>query len=546
MTGLINHRYRILQALAEGGFGQTFLAEDVQMPSRQRCVIKRLKPSSISPQMAQTVQRHFAREAAVLESVSKGNPQVPDLYAYFSEGDQFYLVQEWVEGIPLHETVPPVWSEERTITFLMDVLPALALVHQHNVIHRDIKPENIIMRTADQLPCLIDFGAVKALMNTVVSASASLAPSTVIGTPGFMPPEQVAGRPTFSSDLYSLGMTAIFLLTGRSPQDIPVDSYTGQVLWRQYADGVSDRTATLLTRCIHLHPQSRYVNATEMLAALGPKIAQQSYVDRPVLTSVSRPNLLWQYVSLGAATLVAGVLAIAIVQSPQAAAPSVEMPSVEMPSRETATPKNDIEALTAQIELAEDDLTENPKNESARKALALDYQQRAEQRYAQGREALALEDIERSLDIEPMQTDAFVLRGDILINQSRPDFFGAIAAYTQALNNSQISDSKAASVLGKRCRAHMVLEDWALADADCTQSIGLNDTNANIYADRGDIYAAQSEFDKATQQYDTAIDMNKEDGIDDRSIYYRRSQAREKLGDIEGALLDLQHIKTPR
>ena len=235
------------------------------------------------------------------------------------------------------------------------------------------------------------------------------------------------------------------------------------------------------------------------------------------------------------------VVAIALVQSQPAAAPSVEMPL-----KETSAPENDIEELTTQIESAAGALTKTPGNESVRKSLALDYQQRAEQLYAEGREALALEDIERSVDIDPAQTDAFVLRGDILINQSRPDFLGAIAAYTQALSNSQISDSKAASVLGKRCRAHMALKDWASADADCTQSLSLNATNADIYADRGDIYAAQSEFDKATQQYDTAIAMNKKSGIDDRSLYYRRSQAREKLDDIEGALLDLQHIKTPQ
>ena len=95
---LLNHRYRIIKALAEGGFGKTFLVEDTQMPSRRQCVIKQLKPMNDRPEVFKIVKERFSREAAVLEAVSKGNHQVPDLYAYFEEGGQFYLVQEWIEG----------------------------------------------------------------------------------------------------------------------------------------------------------------------------------------------------------------------------------------------------------------------------------------------------------------------------------------------------------------------------------------------------------------------------------------------------------------
>lgn len=79
---LLNNRYRIIQTLGSGGFGDTFLAEDTQMPSQRRCVIKQLKPITNNPQIYQLVQQRFQREAAILEELGEENPQIPRLYAY--------------------------------------------------------------------------------------------------------------------------------------------------------------------------------------------------------------------------------------------------------------------------------------------------------------------------------------------------------------------------------------------------------------------------------------------------------------------------------
>ena len=84
-------------------------------------------------------------------------------------------------------------------------------------VHRDIKPDNIILRAQDGKPVLIDFGAVKETMNTVIDSHAHSSHSIVVGTPGYMPAEQLSGRPVFASDIYSIGMTAIYALTGKIP-----------------------------------------------------------------------------------------------------------------------------------------------------------------------------------------------------------------------------------------------------------------------------------------------------------------------------------------
>ncbi len=89
MQTLLNNRYQVIQTLGGGGFGETFLAEDTQMPSRRRCVIKQLKPIQDNPQVYQLVQQRFQREAAILEELGDGSDQIPRLYAYFSEMDNF-------------------------------------------------------------------------------------------------------------------------------------------------------------------------------------------------------------------------------------------------------------------------------------------------------------------------------------------------------------------------------------------------------------------------------------------------------------------------
>lgn len=267
---LLNNRYRVIQTLGQGGFGHTFLAEDSYMPSGRRCVIKQLKPVTHDPEVYKRVQERFQREAAVLEDLGEGNYQIPRLFAYFTEAGQFYLVQEWIEGDTLVQRMEKrgQLTENEVKEILVSLLPVLDYVHSRRIVHRDIKPDNIIIRQRDKLPVLIDFGAVKEAMSTVLNSQGNSTQSVVIGTPGFMSSEQAAGRPTYASDLYSLGMTAIFLLTGKWPQELETDSSSGEILWRKEAAELHSNLATVIDRAIRFHPRERFANAREMLNAL--------------------------------------------------------------------------------------------------------------------------------------------------------------------------------------------------------------------------------------------------------------------------------------
>ncbi len=291
MLTLLNNRYRILRTLGDGGFGETYLAEDTQMPSGRRCVIKQLKPVKNNPQIYQLVQERFQREAAILEELGEKSVQIPKLYAYFSEAGQFYLVQEWIEGQTLTHKVQQegVLSESAVKELLISLLPVLDYVHSKRIVHRDIKPDNIILRASDSKPVLIDFGAVKETMGTVVTLSGNRSHSIVIGTPGFMPSEQTAGRPVYSSDLYSLGLTAVYLLTGKFPQELQSDPQTGEILWRRYALSVSPTFAAVLDNAIQFHPRDRYSTAREMLDALRTGVTPIAPISSPQPTVASPP-----------------------------------------------------------------------------------------------------------------------------------------------------------------------------------------------------------------------------------------------------------------
>jgi serine/threonine protein kinase, bacterial len=263
--------YPIIKQLGNGGFGKTFLATNTLMPSRPYCVVKQLIPTSTEPHLQTLIQERFQKEGLVLESLGEqSNGMIPKLYAYFMEAGEFYLVQEYISGQTLLDRVKSngLFTEMQVRQLLTDILPILTYVHSRGMVHRDIKPDNVMLREDSNKPVLIDFGAVKETMSTVMTMSGNTGRSIVIGTPGFMPAEQVSGRPMFVSDIYALGLTIIYLLTGKMPGEMEADPSTGNINWQAYAPNISSQLATVLNTAIHPIPTARYSSAQDMLQAL--------------------------------------------------------------------------------------------------------------------------------------------------------------------------------------------------------------------------------------------------------------------------------------
>ena len=278
--------YPIIKKLGEGGFGTTYLATNTLMPSQPYCVVKQLTPTSTDPKVQQLIKDRFKQEAITLESLGKdSNGKVPSLYAYFVEQGEFYLIQEYIDGQTLNERVQAqgLFTEIQVRQLLTDLLPTLVYVHQRGIVHRDIKPENIMVCHRDNKPILIDFGAVKETMSTMMSASGNNTRSIVIGTPGFMPIEQMSGRPMFASDIYALGLTAIYLLTGKMPAEIETDPYSGNINWQSLAPSISPQLAEVLNKAIQPSSRDRYKNAQEMLQDLN--ISSSPFTPSPTIVS---------------------------------------------------------------------------------------------------------------------------------------------------------------------------------------------------------------------------------------------------------------------
>ncbi|WP_414752143.1 protein kinase domain-containing protein [Anabaena sp. CCY 9910] len=265
---LLDHRYQVIRVLAIGGFGQTYIAQDTRRPGNPTCVVKHLKPATSDPRVFETAKRLFNSEAETLENLGH-HDQIPRLLAYFDENQEFYLVQEFIDGHTLTEELIPGnrWSESQVTHLLQEILIILEFVHHQGVIHRDIKPDNIIRRTADNKLVLVDFGAVKQLRTQLVTVGGQSSATVAIGTPGYMPTEQGQGKPRPNSDIYALGIIAIQALTGISPTELQEDPQTGELIWRHLVN-VSDRLAVVLNKMVRYHFKDRYQTATEALQAL--------------------------------------------------------------------------------------------------------------------------------------------------------------------------------------------------------------------------------------------------------------------------------------
>lgn len=241
----LQDRYRIEKAIKAGGMGAVFLAYDERLEGL--CAVKEMLPSE-----DEWAARRFREEATTLSKLQhSGIPKVRD---FFVQDKLHYLVMDYVEGHNLNDEIGRLSGTQAR----QDLLGALSILdYLHNldpaIIHRDIKPSNLIRESQSGRLLLVDFGLARSLNDHT---------QTQAGTVMYCPPEQLVGKATFRSDLYSLAATYYVLLTGRELQM----GSSKPILF--HCPDLPPEMAQALDTALKLEPLQRYASAREMREAL--------------------------------------------------------------------------------------------------------------------------------------------------------------------------------------------------------------------------------------------------------------------------------------
>lgn len=548
-------RYHILQSLGGGGFARTYLAEDRQLPDRHQCVVKQLKPHATNPTTLQIARRLFETEAQVLYRLGH-HEQIPQLFAFFEEDQEFYLVQEFIEGYDLTQELIPDFSvavtlapanpsihssltqvlpnapkgrlnEPETIILLQDILKILDFVHQQNVIHRDISPKNIIRRKKDHQLVLIDFGAVKQITTQMLNAPGQSGLSIGIGTPGYMPGEQARGNPKLSSDIYAVGMIGIQALTGIAPHQLHIDPDTEEIIWQNQVS-VSPELAEVLKKMVRYDFRERYASAREALEAI-KSLNKPNIATVPAFKSWLKPGKIQPKKTKIYLTIIAtlGLIGLGTVTGLYLSSSLNSSNAMELYNQgNTLSQLNRYpEALRRYDEALE--LMPNYKevwNNKAKVLYQLEQYSQAQEAYdkaiqidpnyteswigrgkvmsALGKYSDALTAFEQAIKQNPDQVEAWLGKGDVLLNFKR--YEEAIQSYKVVLD--RFPDSFEA--LYKTGRTYHYLEDYQNAFEAYNQAVKVKPNDPNVWYHRGNALMKLKRYGDATDSYDKVVRFN--------------------------------------
>ncbi|MEG4484921.1 tetratricopeptide repeat protein [Microcoleus sp. D2_18a_B4] len=531
---LLDRRYRVVQILSSGAFGQTYLAVDTRRPGHPQCVVKQLRPPSNTSTVLKTAYRLFKQEAEILEKLGK-HDQIPFLLAYFEEGNQFYLVEEFVPGHALNREIVAgqPWREERVLDLLEEVLQLLAFVHSQGVIHRDVNPSNLIRRKPDGKLVLIDFGSVKEVANQVSEHDTEFPRTIATGTPAYMPIEQFQGNPQFSSDIYAVGMMAVQAITGLPGTDLPKlqdpsPSHTGEIVWRNRTQ-CSVGLANIIDKMVCHQFGKRYQSAEEVLVAIrklrhrqepGNKAHKKSISPR-LLSSDSFSSRLgsrfWLMILAGFGAAIVLLFLFSYWRRPN--------PIKAKEYYEQGVEKSRNQDAEAALQAFNKSIQLNPNN-------AESFYWRGNANYDLKKYQEAIADYSQAIALNPKYFQAYFNRG--LARHDFNDKGGAIEDYTQAVN-LQPND---ADTYYERGVAYLEMQDYKAAIQDFTEVIRLQPNLVKAYHSRGLARAGSADLQGAIGDYTEAIKLDAKNA----DAFYSRGRARFHLGDYQGALADYSQV----
>jgi serine/threonine protein kinase len=528
----VGGRYQIIRYLGGGGFGRTYLAEDWHLPGKPQCVVKQLNPKSKDDKSLQTARRLFDREAEVLYTLGSHN-QIPRIFAHFEENQEFYLVQEFVDGEILSRCLKKreLSSEEQVIPMLLDVLTTLEFVHRQQVIHRDIKPSNLIVRRSDNKIVLIDFGAVKHIGSDEITGEEAPSSLTIaVGSSGYMPNEQLAGKPRYNSDIYALGMVALRAVTGLYPAQMVDDPRTGEIIWRDKAD-ISDDLADILDKMIRYDFRHRYQSVSEVLEDLRKLVPpDQTSFTIPLVQTVDQDSQrIWGERGDELFGQQRYREAIACYDKAIQAIPDeyIIWFKRSMALENLHAYEEAVESYDRVLQIQPDDYLAWFK-----RGKALEHLQRHED---------ASQCYDRVIELQPDNYWAWHDKGRVL--EASQSFEEAVAAYDRAVQIKP--DFKLAVESRKRVLSQLKqvdqlygLQHYEEAVASCDRAIQANPKDPLPWLMRGMALENLEQFDGAARSYDKVVQLNPEDHL----AWFKRGTVLEKLKRHRDAVLSYNKV----
>jgi serine/threonine protein kinase len=275
---VLEERYRIVQQIGQGGFGRTYLCENLTR-FNEPCVLKEFAPQVQGTYALEKAKKLFEREASVLHNLA--HPQIPrfrELFELKTGSHGLFLVQDYVAGqtyrylLAARQNQNRLFTEDEIRQLLIDTLPVLQYIHSLGVIHRDIAPDNLMLRSSDNLPVLIDFGGVKQIaVNAEIQATGNTEVPTCLGKVGYAPHEQMQrGTVSPNTDLYALAATCLVLLTGKEPTEL-IDPQSLTWNWRSIIK-LESNLGPLFDQMLQPNPAARFQSASEVLGALKQQV----------------------------------------------------------------------------------------------------------------------------------------------------------------------------------------------------------------------------------------------------------------------------------